>query len=83
MEEAVGGIQDKFAALGLTSPVSRGVVGASLGYVVVEAIRPGISYKEDGSHRPWIVTDPKAKDGTSVPWFIYPAVSGALMALFL
>lgn len=76
-------IQDRFALLGLDSPVKRGVVGASIGYLITEAARPSISYNEDGSKRPWAVMDPEAKNATMFPWFLWPAVSGASLAVFL
>lgn len=76
-------LQDRFEFLGLDTPVKRGVVGGSLGYILVTAARPGFSYNEDGSARPWAILSPEAEDATAIPWFFFPAVGAAGMALFV
>jgi hypothetical protein len=82
-EEVIINTQEYLESVGLRTPTSRFIVGAGMGVLLTEAIRPGFSHDAKGQHRPWAILDPGAKDGTQVPWFLPPVISGTVLALLL
>lgn len=82
-EEFIEGTQQYLADVGLNTPASRFVVGAGVGVLLTEAIRPSFSHDAKGGHRPWSVLDPTNQNATQLPWFLPPAIVGASMALLL
>jgi hypothetical protein len=84
-QDAAGGVlgaaESMFDSIGLMrhplSPIGRMAVGFGAGAAVVWAVRPSISFDEDGQPRPstWSSDDPNA---TSVPWYAIAAVPAVI-----
>ncbi len=62
---------------GPTAPLMRAVVGAGIGAGISYGLRPEISFRADGSPRPWVVTDSGAPDATLIPHWM-PSFAGAV-----
>lgn len=84
MSAVYGAIENAFDGLGLMrgpmASAKRAIVGAGVGYVVVQAVRPSLMYYDDGTPRPWSFSQMGADyDGngtgqhsTPVPWWSVP-----------
>ena len=74
-------IESGLDALGLmrgpTAPLMRAVIGGGIGAAISYGLRPQISFRADGSPRPWSITDPDAPDATLIPHWA-PAAAGAV-----
>lgn len=78
-------IESLFAALGLGTPVSRGLFGVGLGALVAFGIKPSGSFNADGTPKtfsPLLPASEKSK-GTLFPWYFYPLLFGLLFGLFV
>lgn len=74
-------IEAPFRALQLDTFVDRFAVGAIVPAVILLSLSPRICFNEDGSARPWALTD-SSGDAVWVPWWGY-SLAGALYCAFL
>lgn len=75
--------------LGLTTPLTRAMFGAALGFVAQHILSPGISYYKDPGSGETIpktfvlLADSNDKNTTYLPWYFIPVLGGLLLGLFL
>jgi hypothetical protein len=72
---------------GSMAPLYRAAIGAGVGWVVMEAVRPQFAYNSvDGSKRPWVVL-PELYEGrgapTYLPFFVGPLAGMIALAGFV
>jgi len=66
---------------GPLSPALRAGFGFGVGYVLMEAVRPGFAY--DGNNkRPWAYSS-NTPEATAVPWWMPPAAIGVFLSVFI
>lgn len=82
-------VMNLLVKLGLGSPITRGIFGASL-FTVPLLFHTPISYVkvQEGTYIPkvWALTAPKdtpPEHTTYVPWFLFPILGAMLFGLFL
>jgi len=75
-------IENSFAAVGLSSPLSRFAAMAAVGGAIEYSIRPSYSYRGDGSPRPWILLDQSA-DSTYLPAGSTALLTGLFFGFFV
>lgn len=71
---------------GALAPVFRAAIGAGLGWLLIEAIRPSFAYNPDGSKRPWNVLPEMYESRgtpTAAPWVVGPLAGAVLLAGFV
>ncbi len=71
------------AVPGGSTPFGRIAIFGGLGTAVAYFVRPGMSFNEDGSPRPWIVTDSQNPQATLFPYWAYTVVPAALFGIFV
>jgi hypothetical protein len=70
--------------IGLDSPISRTIFGATAGFVLQLLLKPSISYNEQGNTKTFaLFADKDDKDTTYFPWYLFPILLGLLMGVFL
>lgn len=86
MSQAIAGL---LVSLGLGSPITRGIFGASVFAIPLILKTPLAYYKvSDGVYLPKQFTltassEVPADQKTIIPWFIYPILGAILFGLFL
>lgn len=83
LESAWVGISNAFNAVGLSSPISRGLAMGAVGAAVEWNVRPSYSYRPDGSPRPWIVLSGDSVDSTYLPMGSTAIITGMIFGLFV
>lgn len=91
--EKVENVFDAFGAMrgGPEAYAKRALLGAAVGYVAMETIRPSFAYYDDGTKRPWAVTTEGVtldkltgqQHSTLFPWFTGPVVGAVASSLFI
>jgi hypothetical protein len=76
-------LEEGLARLGMGHPIARACIGAVVGFVVVEALKPYPMYTADGVKAPWKATSPDEEDATSIPWFYAPVAGAVVGGLFM
>lgn len=78
-------LESLFAALGLGTPLARGMFGVGLGALVVFLVKPAHAFNPDGSAKPFSLLLPASdkNKGTKFPWYFYPLLFGAIFGLFI
>ena len=81
--------RNSMSAIGLGSPIVRGLVFAGLGFIAEEYFKPTIAYVKQGEAyyaKAFSLTDNgNATEGTTTlfPWWSIPLLAGLVGALFL
>lgn len=68
-------LMSTYAALGLTTPITRFVATAVVAGAGMLVLKPGFAFS-GGNARPWVLVDPNNKEGTLFPWYLVPAAAG-------
>jgi hypothetical protein len=75
--------------LGLTTPITRAIFGATLGFLAQHLISPSISYYTDSETNEslpktfTLLADKQDKNTTYIPWYAIPVITGLAFGLFL
>jgi hypothetical protein len=81
-EAVIGPLEDMLAGIpGMRYPLTRGLIGTAGGLGFAYVAKPGVSFGPDGSARPWALTN--GGDGTMFPWWMWGAVPGLILGVFL
>lgn len=97
MSSAFSSAENFFDSMGMmrgnTAAIKRGVFGAAVGYVAMQAVRPSFAYYADGTPRPWSISqtaadldaDPSAdgQHGTALPWWTGPAAGAFVCSVLI
>jgi len=79
----IEGIMDSMGMMrGSFAPVKRAALGAVVGYIVGEALRPSFAYSKNGKHREWAFLSGGQGDAT-IPWWIFPATGAVVLGVFV
>lgn len=65
------------------APLKRFAVGATVGFLLGEAIRPQWSHHRNGRHKIWAYAPGSNGEGTMIPWWTAPLAGGILMSVFI
>lgn len=80
-------IENVFDSLGMMdgsmSPVYRALFGFTVGTGAMYAIRPSISFDQNGSPRPWSYVRNQPGVSTALPWWLPGAVLAILSGVFV
>lgn len=86
IDRVVGGLESVLPMEGPLAIPARAAIGAALGWLVMQAIRPDFAYTPDGTARKWAVmpdlysgVDPE----THLPFFVGPVAGAILLAGFI
>jgi len=95
MAAVIASVENVFDSMGAmrgnVAYVKRAAIGAGLGYVAMETIRPSFAYYDDGTARPWAFSTmgstADAATGqlhsTYVPWWSGPVVGAIVCTNFI
>lgn len=65
-----------FAAVGLTTPITRFAASAVVAGGLTLVLKPSFAFDAQGNAYPWRLVDPNSKQGTAIPWYFIPAAAG-------
>lgn len=68
---------------GTSTPVGRAAIFGGLGAGIAFGTKPDFSFKQDGTPRPWIITNPGDKEATMFPYWAYVLVPGFIFSVLL
>ena len=68
---------------GGATPMGRVMVFSTAGTAFAYLVRPSMSFNEDGSAKPWIVTDANNPNATLFPYWAYTVLPGLLFGVFV
>lgn len=68
---------------GAQTPMGRMLVFGGAGTAFAYAVRPSMSFFEDGSPRPWIITDSKNPQATLFPYWAYTVLPALVFGVFV
>lgn len=89
MDYILGAVDKVESFLPMEGPLAipaRFAIGAGIGWLVMEAIRPSFAYNGDGTKRPFApIPELYSARGphTFLPWLIGPAAGGFLLSTFI
>lgn len=69
-------IMSAYAAVGLNGPVSRFLATAIVAGGATLILKPEFAFESSGNTKPWVITNPNAKNATLFPWWFVPATAG-------
>ena len=85
----LGAVSKLESVLPMEGPMAvpaRAAIGAGVGYVLMEAIRPGFAYTEDGKKRPDTYFPQLYSSGgkpTALPWYSGPILGAVAFSTFI
>ena len=66
-----------------STPLGRTVLGAAVGSAVAYYVRPSVSFFDDGSARPFIMTDAQNPEAAVFPWWGFVVLPAITLGVFL
>lgn len=69
--------------LGLDSPITRTIFGATSGFILQLLIKPSISYDGENPKTFTLFANNDDKQTTYFPWYFFPILGGLLLGVFL